>query len=135
MDETQLRTETAPQSGSGYDSSDDYDKLLLLLVVGKNSSSSFTSKTKSTVKKRGAEPGSSQPMFDGLDVCERCCQNQNREGQGDDGSTSSIQSAFPPAFPNLTARSEDPQVAMFQDFFQIPTALPSAMQYGVHPVI
>jgi hypothetical protein len=34
----------------------------------------------------------------------------------------------------LEARNEDPQVAMFQDFFQIPTVLPNTLQCALHSV-
>jgi hypothetical protein len=121
MDATLLHTEIFPQSlDSVYESSDDYDELLFFLLVGQNSSSSLTSKTSGTMLKGAAEPGSLQLKLDSLHICQDSHQNQQHKDQANDSSRSSAQSTHTSAFSTLEARNEDPQVAMFQDFFQIP---------------
>ena len=126
---TEMATYCPQPFDSGYENPDDYDELLLLLLVGQNSSSSFTSKSDNTKHKEGAEPGSTQQIFDSLQICQSCCQKQNRKDAAKDSSGATTHSAPLPNFSYLTSRSEDPQVAMFEDFFQIPTAFPNALQY------
>ena len=114
---------------SGYESPDDYDELLLVLLVGQNSASSFTSNSSRSWHKGGAEPGSLQLTFDSLHICQSCCQNQHGKDLVNDSNRAATPSAHLPTAPYLTARNEDPHVAMFEDFFQIPTAFPNALQY------
>ncbi len=121
--------------------SEDYDELLLLLQFGHNSSSSFSSKI-NAVYKGSTKPGSMQAIFDGLSICQDCNQNQHGKGQVMDNTSAETQPdrlpAFTlsttlsedlPTFTNFTRRDEEPQVAMFQDYFQIPTASPSTLQF------
>jgi hypothetical protein len=124
-----------------FQNSEDYDELLLLLQFGHNSSSSFTSKT-TAVYKGSTKPGSLQALFDGLSICQDCNQNHHGKDQVIDNTSAESQPdrlpAFTlsttlsedlPTFTNFTRRDEDPQVAMFQDYFQIPTASPNTLQF------
>jgi hypothetical protein len=122
-------TETAFQPlDSGYESSEGYDELLLILALGKNTSSAFTFKIYNTVHKGGTESGSLQPMLDSLHIRQNYCQNLHRE---DEAKVRTLTSHLP-TFSNMTARNEDPH-GNVSNFFQISTALPSTLRFALHP--
>jgi hypothetical protein len=117
MDATLPRTEIAPQPlGPTYD----YDELLLLLTFGLNTSSSFTSKT-ICVHKGGAEHAS-QPLFESLQICHDCYQDQHSKDPVNDSSRARVQPSYVLVASNSTGQDEDPYVSMFQDLYQISAA-------------
>ena len=86
---------------SGYESQEDYNDLLLFLLVGQKSS-----KANNTMHKEGDEPVSLQPVFDNLHICQNGCQNQHRKDPTNDISRATTASAHIPTSPYLTARSK-----------------------------
>ncbi len=131
MDATFLLREAQPLEPANI-CSDDYDELLLLLRFGLNSLSLFRSKTKLTnciVFNEGTEHSSQQPLFESLQVFQDCCQIQNSKDQGNDNGRTRTQflNQSTISISNPAGQGQDPYVAMFQDFYQIPSAWPNTL--------